>query len=52
MKTFLGFVTGLCIGGLGFVAVVLRRMSKDENYTKGVLAMVGYDNAILIKKKG
>lgn len=39
MKTFLGFVTGLFIGG----ACILVAMGKDEQYAKGMLTIVGYD---------
>lgn len=52
MKTFLGFVTGSCIGAIGIMAAVIWCMSNDENYAKGILTAAGYDHAILIKKKG
>lgn len=43
MKTFLGFVAGVCIGAIGFTGCMICAMRDDENFTKSVLMMAGYN---------
>ncbi len=43
MKTFLSFVTGILIGALVISACTICAMREDENFTKSVLMMAGYN---------
>lgn len=51
MKTFLGFVTGMFTGALGFAALELYCMRVDEDYTKRLMKFAGYEHVFLIKSK-
>ena len=51
MKTFLGFIAGVCIGAIGFASIDFYMLSTDEDYAKRQMMFAGYDHVFLIKSK-
>lgn len=51
MKTFLGFIAGVCIGAIGFASIDYYLLSTDEDYAKRQMMFAGYDHVFLIKSK-
>lgn len=51
MKTFFGFIAGVCIGAIGFASIDFHMLNTDEDYAKRQLMFAGYDHVMLYKSK-